>query len=253
MYGGANGFYAVSLGYGPLSLLAGVFTTLLVFNLIFARCLLGERLSLYKIGGACTILAGVVLCILATPRDGVETKFAPTDIESLVTRPAGAVYVALLVAAVLASVFAIRWYETAYPLAPDSPPTQGDGGAALGTEASGGESLAGRRPPAWLDTAMAVVYPGSLGVDEDIAHLTMKVNFPALCDHVPFAEVLTCIVSSQASISMMGTCAAESECGRPTMWIFISVWVAASVATVWWLRTVFTRSAVMRRVKRAGS
>jgi hypothetical protein len=33
LYGGANGFYAMSLVYAPLSLLAGVFTTLLVFNL----------------------------------------------------------------------------------------------------------------------------------------------------------------------------------------------------------------------------
>jgi len=33
LYGGANGFYAMSLLYAPLSLLAGVFTTLLVFNL----------------------------------------------------------------------------------------------------------------------------------------------------------------------------------------------------------------------------
>lgn len=31
-------------------------------------------------------------------------------------------------------------------------------------------------PPIWLDRIMAVVYPGSLGVDEGIAHLTMKAS-----------------------------------------------------------------------------
>jgi|AntAceMinimDraft_5_1070358.scaffolds.fasta_scaffold138648_2 hypothetical protein len=34
IYGAANGFYAFSLLYGPLSLLAGVFTTLLIFNMV---------------------------------------------------------------------------------------------------------------------------------------------------------------------------------------------------------------------------
>jgi len=34
-----------------------------------------------------------------------------------------------------------------------------------------------RVPAAWLDRVMAVVYPGSLGVDEGIAHLTMKVAY----------------------------------------------------------------------------
>jgi len=48
-YGGANGLYAASLSYGPLSLLAGVFTSLLVWNLMFARCLLREKLTPFKV------------------------------------------------------------------------------------------------------------------------------------------------------------------------------------------------------------
>jgi hypothetical protein len=36
-------------------------------------------------------------------------------------------------------------------------------------------------PPLWLDRIMAVIYPGSLGVDEGIAHLTMKASVRALC------------------------------------------------------------------------
>jgi drug/metabolite transporter (DMT)-like permease len=93
LYGGANGFYAMSLLYGPLSLLAGVFTTLLIFNLLFARLLLGEVLTFHKVVGAIFILCGVIMCIIATPR-GTETEFTPSDIERLIERPAGFLYVA---------------------------------------------------------------------------------------------------------------------------------------------------------------
>ena len=44
-YGVANGLYAVSLMFGPLAVLASVFTTLLVFNMLFARLFLGEELT----------------------------------------------------------------------------------------------------------------------------------------------------------------------------------------------------------------
>lgn len=86
----------MALLYGPLSLLAGVFTTLLIFNLIFARLLLGEKLTPYKIIGALFILIGVIMCIVATPRKGNDTEFTPKDIERLSKRPAGFLYVATL-------------------------------------------------------------------------------------------------------------------------------------------------------------
>lgn len=149
IYGIANGFYAFSLSYGPLSLLACIFTTLLVFNLGFARCLIGEKLTKYKICGAIVILTGVVMCVVAQPSE-VETSFTPADIEALILRPEGGSYLVSLALSVALSVAGISWFERMYPI---------------------GEA---NRPPAWLDYSMALIYPGSLGLDEGIAHLSMK-------------------------------------------------------------------------------
>jgi NADH:ubiquinone oxidoreductase subunit 6 (subunit J) len=216
LYGGANGFYAMSLLYGPLSLLAGCFTTLLIFNLIFARCMLGEQLSVLKVLGAVVILGGVIACIVASPR-GVEVEFTPTDVEKLAARPIGAIYCVVLFGGVLASVATIIWYEKTYPL---SPRVATEGGNNIQSESEVTSlSVPISSPPLWLDRVMSVLYPGSLGMDEGICHLTMK-----------------------ASVSMIDTCGGVNECGRPTMWVFMVVWVIGSVATLWWLRRVFTRS-----------
>ena len=106
LYGAANGLYALSLLYGPLSLLAGVlytytlytlytlymlytlyplytlytlytllagvFTSLVIFNMIFAHLLLGEQLTRPRIYGAIIIVIGIILSIVASPSD-VET------------------------------------------------------------------------------------------------------------------------------------------------------------------------------------
>jgi hypothetical protein len=227
LYGGANGLYAMALLYGPLSLLAGCFTTLLIFNLIFARCLLGEKVSPPKVVGSIVILGGVVASIVATPR-GVDTEFTPKDVEDLVARPIGAIYCALLFFSVLASVALITWYEKAYPLLP--PEHSEDSGKDTDTILSPASPPASPPvlPPVWLDRVMTVVYPGSLGMDEGICHLTMK-----------------------ACVSMLDTCGKAGECGRPTMWVFMVVWVGGSVATLWWLRRVFTRFVTYNTWKRA--
>eukprot|EP00961_Rhodomonas_salina_P233699 3158269-Rhodomonas_salina.1 len=117
IYGIANGLYAVAQLFGPLSLLAGVFTTLLIWNMLFARILLGEELTSPRIYGAVVILVGVIMCIVATPRD-VETEFTPQDIRTLSSRAVGAVYICLLLVFVLASIAAICWYEKTYPANP---------------------------------------------------------------------------------------------------------------------------------------
>ena len=68
---------------------------------------------------------------------------------------------------------------------------------------------------------MGLVYPGSLGVDEGLAHLTMK-----------------------ASVAMLDSCKQAGECGGQHLALllcFVVVWTAASVATLWWLRRVFSR------------
>lgn len=58
--------------------------------------------------------------------------------------------------------------------------------------------------------------------------------FHLCCEH-------TCWGNKKASISMLDTCGAAGECGAPTLGAFLAVWVGASVATLWWLRTVFIR------------
>jgi hypothetical protein len=110
-----------------------------------------------------------------------------------------AAYCALLFSIVLASVLAIKWYEKEYPLlAKDSKENatklanpMGNPASAFASTADSSSQLESaasvssraerstpvRVPAAWLDRVMAVVYPGSLGVDEGIAHLTMKVAY----------------------------------------------------------------------------
>lgn len=82
-----------------------------------------------------------------------------------------------------------------------------------------------------LDRVMGAVFPGSLGIDEGIAHLTMK-----------------------ASISNDPNCSSVKECGMPILYIFIVVWVTASIASLWWLRRVFSRneSTMTRFCERCG-
>jgi len=152
-------------------------------------------------------------------------------------------YVSALAAAVVGSVAAITWFERRYPTTNAAPGGAGeldgeDGqGNSSGPQVKDAEAAAVMdeeekekkngvdstptptvAPPPCLDRVMAVVYPGSLGIDEGIAHLTMK-----------------------ASISMMDTCEGAGECWGSTMWVFLAVWTGSSVATLWWLRRVFTR------------
>ena len=150
-YGAANGLYVASLQYGPLALLASVFTTLLVFNCVFARCLLGEALTPPKLAGCGVILGGVVLVVVGSPKN-VEVDLDASDVTRLVAKPLGATYLCCLVGAVAASVAAIRAFEARYPM--DAPKGAG--------------------PPPRLDRLMGLIYPGSLGLDEAIAHLSMK-------------------------------------------------------------------------------
>ena len=189
-YGAANGLYVASLQYGPLALMASVFTLLLVFNCVFARCLLGEALTPPKVAGCVVILGGVCLVVVGSPKD-VDVDLSASDVARLVAKPLGAAYLACLVGSVAASVAAIGAYERRYPLgAKDGAPP----------------------PPPRLDRLMGVVYPGSLGLDEAVAHLSMK-----------------------AAVSLLG----NGHWAAALTWIFSAAWIGASLATLWWLRTVF--------------
>ena len=253
-YGAANGLYVAALRYAPLTLAASVFTSLLVFNCIFARFLLNETLTPPKLAGCGLIVAGVCLVVLGSPREadvrltagdvvallvrvGAESRWDwfhaaprgvaathPRTIHAVLSRktefsqarPVGATYVACLVSAVLASVAAIRRYEARYPLA--RPRVVDDDETKCDPE-DGPVAKAVLRPPRALDDAMALIYPGSLGLDEAIAHLSMK-----------------------AAVSMIARCAGgNGTCSGAVVYAFAFSWIGASLATLWWLRTVFAR------------
>merc|ERR1719285_1350506 len=74
------------------------------------------------------------------------------------------------------------------------------------------------KTPAWLNSIMGVIYPGSLGIDEGIGHLAMK-----------------------AFMALLSTCGDNGECGSGILWGMIGLWLGTSLATLWWLRTVFRR------------
>lgn len=209
IYGAANGFYAAALGFGPLSLLAGVYSTLLVFNMIFARWLLGEVLTLPKTAGSILILLGVCIIVAGAPTDA-PTEFTPDDVGRLLQASTGRVYVIVLIGSVLLSVVAILAHEHRFPFEHGSGsghPPSADGKAPKGT------------PPVWLERVMSFVYPASLGVDESIAILAMK-----------------------GAMAMLASCSAsDASCEHSVLYVFVAFWIGCAVATTWWLKVVFER------------
>ena len=74
VYGAANGLNTAAQQMAPLSLLSGVFTLMIVFNMIFAHIFLREELTPPKLAGSATILLGVFVSLAGTPT-GVPTQF----------------------------------------------------------------------------------------------------------------------------------------------------------------------------------
>ena len=67
LYGIASGLKIVGFNLGPFTVLASVFTTLLVFNLAFAHWLLGETITRDKVTSSCLVLLGAVISTAGTP------------------------------------------------------------------------------------------------------------------------------------------------------------------------------------------
>jgi len=328
VYWVANGLFAVSLIYAPLALLGAIFTTLLVWNLLFGRLLLDEHITKIKASGAMLIMVGVALIGVATPT--VPTDYSVELVESFLKDTEGLVYLFTLVIIVLLSVVAIAIFEKWYPLPKEEEeeelehldelelePTESavKPGLSLHLHSSrsavkSGSSLhslrsadrfsiqSGRQSgskrrrtrnmnmsvsivyslkkkntqyitntlmrtngfrmvqsksssrlqskslsspdsglmvdltkkfieqklennpdtPPWLEKLMGVVYPGSLGLDEGIGHLAMK-----------------------AFMALLSTCGDTDDCGAWILWLMIGLWLVSSLATLWWLQTVFRR------------
>jgi len=305
IYFAANGVYAVSLLFAPLSLLAGIFTTLLLWNLYIGNRMLDEELTPQKFQGAFVVMLGVILSVSATSSE-VPTEFTTDEIEGLFISVGGCVYIMLLLLVILICVVIIVVFETRYPLETEMPlneePTsKGNEKFTFATRATsesgaGANRVAGQMPPSqtypetsvrksstllrvptsgsphrtgtlqltfhkpllrslttsfdlkdteplaryistfssfyvkpkevqknenvpyWLDKCMAIIYPGSLGLDEGIAHLSMK-----------------------AFMSLLSQCGATGTCGEAIIWLMVLLWLLTSLATLWWMRTVFKR------------
>jgi len=184
-----------------------------------------------KVAGAGIILVGVCMCVIGAATN-VQTEFTPSDVEWRVAQPVGGIYVVFLCGALFASVVAILMFETSYPNV-KHPVVPADGSAEavklspkeIQESDKNPDVLQApevhaevRPPPLHLNAIMAVVYPASLGLDEGVCHLTMK-----------------------SAISMIANCSSDDSCGHWILYMFTVVWIAASVATVWWLRVVFSR------------
>jgi len=115
IYFAANGVYAFSLLFAPLSLLAGIFTTLLLWNLYIGKRVLNEELTRQKYQGAIVVMLGVILTVSATSAE-VPTEFSTEEIEGLFLRVNGAVYISLLLLVILICVAIIALFEKKYPL-----------------------------------------------------------------------------------------------------------------------------------------
>jgi len=114
IYWVANGLFAISLIYAPLALLGAIFTTLLVWNLLFGWLLLDETITVIKAVGAMLIMVGVALIGIATPT--VPSDYSVALVEGYLNDTVGAVYLGTLIAIVIICVMAIAFFEHKYPL-----------------------------------------------------------------------------------------------------------------------------------------
>jgi hypothetical protein len=111
----ANGLFAIASHYTPLTLNATLFTLLLVWNLIFAWLLLGEKLTRTRVVGAIVIVLGAAISVGGTPTDA-RTAYGPNDLGELVTSPGGLAYLILQVLSGLITASAVVWFERSFSL-----------------------------------------------------------------------------------------------------------------------------------------
>lgn len=204
VYGiGTGGLYSVAGLWIPLTLLTCLFITLLVFNLYFSRYFLNEPLTRPTVMGSFVVLGGTCFCAVGASigSPGVPTEYTSDEIAKLYSAPLGAIWFSLLVTSTLGSLILIFMYERKYPLRADG---------------------LSNKAPAWIDRLMGVVYPASLGLDEAVAHLTLR------CMN-----------------AMLSVCD-KGECSNPIFPVTIVLWAISSIATALWLRVVYQRYEVTR-------
>ena len=215
IYGiGSGGTYSVAGLLIPLSLLSALFVTLLVFNLFIAKAMLGEELTPPKKAGAVVVLFGAALCSVGSPTDS-PTEYTSDEVKGLFSATAGAAWFIILCSLVVSSVIVMNLFEARYPVADLKAAHQRLAKLSPGESRPDMSDL--RLAPGWLEKLMALVYPGSLGLDEAIVHVCLR-----------------------AGNAMSTTC----DRGGCDSWIYFAVlglWAFTAFATVWWLRLVFKR------------
>jgi len=207
----------------PLSLLSAIFVTLLVFNLGFARLILSETPTRAKKMGAVVVLVGCTLCSLGSS-GALAGREAPNEFDSYqmadyFSATAGAAWFIGLCTLVVGSVVAIAVFERRFPTEDLVVAHHRRTAAATPQPDLSDLELA----PSWLESLMALVYPGSLGLDEAIVHLCLK-----------------------GGNAMSTTCGRDERDGGSgcTHWVYpvtLSIWMLTAFATVGWLRVVFKR------------
>ena len=200
LYTMASGAKILGFNLGPMTVLASVFTSLLVFNLIFARWLLHEEITPPKVGGALLILVGACVCTASVPSDA-PTSFKPEEVGCLfeASPPGGLNFVCAALFILALGAGAIFYAERAYPRDPaivapsTSPPAAGTAAPAVAPQPEASSEVAttpsptvaasstpgpvprGRAgAPAWLEAAMAIIYPATLGLDEAMSDLFVR-------------------------------------------------------------------------------
>ena len=216
LYGPANGLKIAAWSLGPQSALGSIFSILLIFNLIFARWLLKETITTAKVASSLVILAGAITCTIGAPT-GVKVNFTDRDIVELFSLHAG--FVAALVSVMAAGLALIVVVEVRYPSRLGGATRTADPEQA----ATDVPAAAPRRtPPAWIMPVLAIVYPGSLGLDEASADLMIR-----------------------AWSSMLGMCSRGegcADCGTPVFWGTVSAWtVLAFGGSLLWMPVVYKR------------
>ena len=204
LYGVASGLKIVGFSLGSFTVLASVFTTLLVFNLFFARWLLHESITRTKVAGCCLVLLGAVISTVGAP-SGVPTQFSPADIQELLDRYALTYLIAaltMIAAAISAIVFSeVRYHRCC---------------------ARGAQSPAAPKPvpPRWFAAVMVFVYPGALGLDESVAD---------------------CGVRAFSAMLLEGSESGVSPFGESIFWVMVCVGVGCACLTSVWLAVVYRR------------
>jgi len=228
LYGAANGLKVVALQWGPLSVLSCIFTTVLVFNIVLARLLLREQLTAPKVMGALIIVVGAGLASVGACQT-CQTELSASEVEQLLTSgpPGGYAYVGVLIVSILVSACLICWYDARHP--PTKRPPDGTTTASMSLTADITEGASVQlvvpsdpttgAPSRWLEGVMAVVYAGSLGLDEALADLLIK-----------------------AWSGILATCPKDGGCHAWILFVAIGVWVLSAFASaLWWYRKVLAR------------